>query len=571
MADEIENNENSEEQETGQESPQDERLEKRKKKTESKRQQALVKTALILGILIIINIISVKLFYRLDLTGNKIYTLSQASKDIVGSLDDKMVVKAYFTDNLPAPYNNTRRYLKETLDDYRNYSKGNLQYEIVSPSDETELEKDAQKYGIQPVQVQSYNNDKAEAMKAYMGIVFLYGGKQETLPFLGNIPNLEYEITGVIKRLTEKQLKKVGVLSGNGMPGTDKFGKVGQYLQKFYTITPVDASKNAPIPNDISVLLVFAPKAPPQQQGMRQQQAPAPTIPENLKFAIDQYVMGGGRVIFLADKINISSQQQFQFAQVSNMGIEDMFESYGIKYLNNIVSDKECAYVNVPVNQGGMQFYTQMPFPYYPKIININQNIPAFSGIGQIYLGLTSSLDTSIAGPKGISVEPLLTTSAKTGLLNDIAVIQATGKMLPDSMFKASNVPVGVLYSGKFSSFYKGKVVPADTASGSAPVPVNIKEVSPDTKIIAIGNDDFILDDFRGPDENLAFFSSMIDYMTDDAGLSEIRQKDATPKPLKSVEDSTRKIVKYGLLAGPPVLVLLFGVFRWRKRKASRS
>jgi len=225
----------------------------------------------------------------------------------------------------------------------------------------------------------------------------------------------------------------------------------------------------------------------------------------------------------------------------------------------------------VPVNQGGMQFYTQMPFPYYPKIININQNIPAFSGIGQIYLGLTSSLDTSIAGPKGISVEPLLTTSAKTGLLNDIAVIQATGKMLPDSMFKASNVPVGVLYSGKFSSFYKGKVVPADTASGSAPVPVNIKEVSPDTKIIAIGNDDFILDDFRGPDENLAFFSSMIDYMTDDAGLSEIRQKDATPKPLKSVEDSTRKIVKYGLLAGPPVLVLLFGVFRWRKRKASRS
>ena len=142
MADEIENNENSEEQETGQESPQDERLEKRKKKTESKRQQALVKTALILGILIIINIISVKLFYRLDLTGNKIYTLSKASKDIVGTLDDKMVVKAYFTDNLPAPYNNTRRYLKETLDDYRNYSKGNLQYEIVSPSDETELEKE---------------------------------------------------------------------------------------------------------------------------------------------------------------------------------------------------------------------------------------------------------------------------------------------------------------------------------------------------------------------------------------------------------------------------------------------
>src|SRR5438128_8909755 len=125
MADEIENNENTENTEE-QEQNTDERLESRKKKTESRRQQALLRTGLILGILIIVNIISVNLFFRIDLTGNKIYTLSPASKDIIGSLEDKMVVKAYFTDNLPAPYNNTRRYLKEILDDYRNYSKGNF-------------------------------------------------------------------------------------------------------------------------------------------------------------------------------------------------------------------------------------------------------------------------------------------------------------------------------------------------------------------------------------------------------------------------------------------------------------
>src|SRR5258706_5493608 len=208
MADQIENNENNSEHESSEN--QDSRLENRQKKTDSRRQQALLRIGLLLGIRIIINIISLNLFYRLDLTGNKIYTLSKASKDIIGKLDDKLVVKAYFTDNLPAPYNNTRRYLKETLDDYRNYSKGNMQYEIISPSDETELEKDAQKYGIQPVQVQTYKDDRAEAMKAYMGMVFLYNGKQESLPFIGNVPNLEYEITGIIRRLTEKQLKKVG-------------------------------------------------------------------------------------------------------------------------------------------------------------------------------------------------------------------------------------------------------------------------------------------------------------------------------------------------------------------------
>ena len=108
-------------------------------------------------------------------------------------------------------------------------------------------------------------------------MLFLYGGKQETLPFIGNTENLEYEITGVIKRLSEKQLKKIGILNGPNMPGQDKIGKVAQFLNKFYTVTPVDASKNAPIPNDIAVLIVFSPKEPQQQQQQMMKQAPGGT------------------------------------------------------------------------------------------------------------------------------------------------------------------------------------------------------------------------------------------------------------------------------------------------------
>src|SRR4030095_6211320 len=101
-------------------------------------------------------------------------------------------------------------------------------YEIISPSDETELEKDAQRYGIQPVQIQTYKNDRAEAMKAYMGMVLLYGGKQETIGLIGGVENLEYDITGTIKRLTEPQLKKVGILSGGSLPGADKTAQTTQ-------------------------------------------------------------------------------------------------------------------------------------------------------------------------------------------------------------------------------------------------------------------------------------------------------------------------------------------------------
>lgn len=575
MTEETEKNENTEELEQTEEMPVDKRLQDRQKKTESRRQQAVFRIALVVGIIVLINIISIKLFssLRLDLTSNKIYTLSSASKNIVSKLDDKLVVKSYFTDNLPSPYNNTRRYLQEILEDYRNYSNGNFNYEIISPSDELKLEEDAQKFGIQPVQVQTVKDDRAEAMKAYMGLVFLYSGKQETLPFIGNIGNLEYEITGVIKRLTEAQLKKVAVLGGTDMPGLDKIGKVNQFLSKFYNMTVVDASKNTPIPNDISALVVFSPKAQQQQQQMMmKQQAPPPTIPDNVKFAIDQYIMNGGKVIFLLNKISISSQQQFQFAQAINVGVEDMLESYGIKINNNIIKDKDCASVQVPVQTGGFQMYTQIPFPYYPRISNINRNMPAFGTLGQIFLSFTTDLDTAIAGLKGLKVQPILTTSPKTGVDKEFSLVQASGQMLPDSMFKTSNLTVGALFTGTFQSFYKGKPVPADTVTGSSPVATTIKEQSPaETKVIVIGNGDFPQDEFRGPDENLVFFANMIDFMTDDVGLSEIRAKDSNPQPLKTIEDSTKKIIKYMLWVLPSFIVLGYGLMRWKKRKAQKE
>ncbi|MCC6866367.1 MAG: Gldg family protein [Ignavibacteria bacterium] len=573
MSEELENkDELNNEEESVEEIAEDSRLAGRKKKTESRRRQAIISILLVAGILVVLNIIAIKFFHRWDLTPNNIYTLSDASKQIVSKLDDKLVIKAYFTDNLPSPYNNNRRYLQELLDDYRSASNGKINYEIISPSDQEELEKEAQKYGIQPVQVQTVKNDRAEALKAYMGMVLLYGGKQEAIPFVGNTENLEYDITGVINRLTLPELKKIGVLSGDGMPGVDKIGKVNQYLTKFYNVTNIDASKNNPIPADVKTLIVFSPKAPQQNQMMgQQQQAPPPVVPENIKFAIDQYIMNGGRVIFLLSKINVSSQQQFQIAQVVSTGLEDMLEGYGAKVNKTIITDKECAFIQVPVQQGPLQMYTQIPFPYYPKIVNINRDIPSFANIGQVFLGFTSDLDLNAAGTKGVKVTPLLTTSPKTGVANEFAIVQASGQMLPDSMFKAKDLVVGAIYDGVFKSFYNGKSIPSDTAAGSNPPPTTVKPESPVSKIIVLGNGDFPQDDFRGPDESLLFFANMIDYMSDDAGLSQIRSKDANPKPLDSIEDSTRTIVKYGMLVGPPLLVLIYGLFRWNKRKKARS
>src|SRR5512142_2611851 len=142
--------------------------------------QAIGRALLILVILILVNIISIRIFGRLDLTKEKVYTLSDASKKLVGNLDDRINIKAYFTDDLPAPYNNNRRAVLDILNDYRAYSNGNIHFEFINPQGE-KGEQEAQQEGIPPIQVQVVNNDKLEVKRGYLGLVMQYEDKKEVI------------------------------------------------------------------------------------------------------------------------------------------------------------------------------------------------------------------------------------------------------------------------------------------------------------------------------------------------------------------------------------------------------
>src|SRR5437879_334397 len=148
------------------------------------RRQMVLRFLLITGILLLLNVLSSRFFTRVDLTKEKIYTLSDASRNLVRSLDDKFLVKAYFTSDLPAPYNNNRREVQDQLDEYRAYAGGNFQYEFIDPSKKPELEQEAERYGVPAVQVQVLKEDKLQIEKAHMGLVLLYGDKQEHLPVI---------------------------------------------------------------------------------------------------------------------------------------------------------------------------------------------------------------------------------------------------------------------------------------------------------------------------------------------------------------------------------------------------
>ncbi|MDD5363204.1 MAG: GldG family protein [Ignavibacteria bacterium] len=526
------------------------------------KKDTLIKLAIIIGIIIVVNVISNRIFTRIDLTKNKSYTLSPISKDIVGNLGDKLVIKAFFSDNLPAPYNTLRRQVQDLLSDYRSYSKGNMNYEFFNPIADDEngdLQKEAQKYGIQPVQVQVIDNDKMEVKKTYLGLVVLYEGKQEVLPVVQTVNNLEYDLTSTIKRITTEKKKKIGFLQGHSEYDYTKFQTINSTLSSQYEIINVNLDKNRIIPDDVSTLII---------QGSKSE------VPEWQKYLIDQFIMRGGNVAFLINKIVPNFQQQMVIGEQVKNNLDDLMANYGLVVQADLIRDAQCAPVQV---QSQIGFPITVNYPYFPNVSNINQDIAAFKNIKSVVLSFVSSLDLNAAISKNLKVTPILTTSDKSGkaegfFLLNLEQFQNMKKSQADSMFNSKGFVVGALYEGNFNSFYAGKPIPKDTVTGVIEnTNQQLNASQKPSKLILVGDADFANEEARPPKDNVTFFVNMVDYLADDVGLTQIRSKENSESPIEEVSDGTKKFIKYFNLMFPPLAVLFVGLFVWNKRKLKKK
>lgn len=519
--------------------------------TKSSRTQSLIRLATVFGILILLNIVSVRLFGRLDMTRNQIFTLSDASRNLMRSLDDRITVRAYFTEDLPAPYNNNRRQLLDLLNEYRAYSRGNLQFEFIDPSGE-KGEQDAQQQGIAPVQVQVVKEDKFEVKRAYMGAVFLYEDRKEVLPLVQNTENLEYEISSTVKRLVNRKQLKIGFLSGHGEPALTELTRTQELLRRQYEMSPVDVSKNTPVPQDISALIIAAP---------------ATRLPEADKFQIDQYLMRGGRIAFLLNRIDATLQGRM--GQPLDLNIDDLLNAYGVKINADLVRDVQCANVSIVQQQFGFSVQSQVPLPLLPIASTFSKGNAMVKDLQGIILFFCSSVDTLNPSAKNLRAEVLVRSSTQSGRVTGPFIIDPLQRYVQED-FPEKGIPLALLVQGRFTSAFAGKPAPSDTAAGSlAPASAPLTSGA-ETRIVLVGDGDFIRDQY-GNRDNLTFFANMVDYLVDDAGLIAIRTKETALTPLEPVSDGTKKLVKYANLSIPIILVVGYGLLRWRIRKARRK
>jgi ABC-2 type transport system permease protein len=188
-----------------------------------------------------------------------------------------------------------------------------------------------------------------------------------------------------------------------------------------------------------------------------------------------------------------------------------------------------------------------------------------------LILFFASSVDTDRVGALGLTAEILMRSSKQSGRLTGMFMYDPLQHYLR-SDFTEEGIPLAAIVEGRFTSLYQGKPAPADTSAGSLPPAASPLATSPDTRIVLVGDGDFARDEYIGGNrDNVTFFANMIDYLVDDAGLITIRTKEAVNPPLDPVADATKKIVKYADMGLPPLLVIGYGVFRWRMRRARKK
>jgi len=199
-----------------------------------------------LVVVVLVNVAGITLFYRLDLTANQMYSISEASKTVVSTLSEPLTVKVFFTRNLPAPHNNTERYLHDLLEEYAvyagkyfNYSFYDVSVEEGELSDKSrENQEMANNYGIHPVQIQAIEKDEVKFQKAYMGMVIIHGDLIERIPTITTTDGLEYKLTTAMQKLNNKI---------SALLGLQNKIKIKLYLSSsLYQLGPYIGIKNLP-------------------------------------------------------------------------------------------------------------------------------------------------------------------------------------------------------------------------------------------------------------------------------------------------------------------------------------
>ncbi len=489
-----------------------------------------IQLVLIAAVIIALNMLSNKFYSRLDLTQDRIYTLSDATINILNDLNEPITVTVYLTEDLPAGMMKSINDFKSMLIEYADESNGMLAYEYIDPSKDKETERKAMENGVMPTLINVKEKDQVSQKKAYLGAIIQIGDQKETIPIINQGEGLEYALSSSIKKMADMDKITIGFIQGHGEPQLMAFQQVLMDLGVLYNVEPVNLNDSALNLNKYKTLALVAP---------------TDSIPDYELTILDQYMANGGNLYLAIDRVE-GNLQNLQGSE-KNTGVESWLENKGLIVESNFVIDKQCNTVGVTQNNGFMRYTTQIPFPYLPRISNFSDH-PVTKGLEQVVFEFASSIQ--YVGDTSITYLPLAWSSKKSGT-QPVPTYFSVDKKWQDTDFPLNNLTVAALLEGKFKGQKDSRLVIitdgnfAVNGTGQRP-----RQVNPD---------------------NVNLMVNAIDWLSDDTGLVGLRTKGITSRPIDQMEDTKRTILKYTNFSLPLLLVIFLGLFRYQRNNRKRT
>ena len=558
-------------------------------------------------LVVLVNILLSWVDFRIDLTQDKKHSISKETKQILTDLEDVVFIKIYLAGDFPTEFKHLQSELLNLLTSFKSIAGDNFDYEVIDPnntndeSEKIDLFKQLVKDGLTPTDIEIRSTSSKSSQIIFPGALIYYKDRQQAVNFLKNsvtkqageninasIENLEYEFIAAIHHLAKNNIEKIAFLEGNGeltdkevYDLTESVLQDNDKLNYHYAIErfnikefEIDSSKmEADISKQILDLSSFKALI-----------IAKPTIAFNMleKFIIDQYIMNGGKILWLIDGVNAtmdSLQKANSFIALKNdLNLDDQLFKYGVRINPNLIEDLRST--QIPIVTGysnNMPQQSYFPWPYYPLLFS-EINHPISKGLDAIKCDFASSIDTI----QNTIKKTILLTSSKQSRINPTPAKISLGILQnppPIESFNKSQLPIAVLLEGEFESVFKNRILPKeqsiDFKDKSKPTQMIVvsdgdvarNSVSNNGDIYPLGYDRFINYTYPG---NKKFVMNAIHYLCDDVGLTRLKSKEIKLRLLDKEKIASNMFLIQFINIVFPLLLLLIATLlflNFKKRK----
>ncbi len=564
-----------------------------------------------LSIVIVAAFLLTLVFYKWDLTAEKRHSLTPATEELLGEINDNLFIRCYLHGEYPSGFKHLEQSIKERLDEFRDYSNGHIEYEFIDPYESgdkkiiNETFKALDEKGLKFSNI-SFNENGAQSSKLiWPAAIVEYQGKEYPIQFLKtdmptpsdamintSVNNLEYELANGLRKITRKKKPAIAILTGHreieGIHMADFiFG-----LQENYDIEPVRID---------SQLFAFSDKIDGAKFRINRYESLVIAGPDSIvgdrdRFVIDQFIMNGGKVLWMLDALNINMDSlrraETTMAASNENGMYEMLFEYGVRLNRTLVIDFQGAPImldNGPM--GNQRSYVDRTNYYAPLILSVNNTHPITSNLDPIKMEFAGSLDTVNQNPEIIKI-PLLKSSKLSKELKSPVRVDLQLLAFGQEYFQNGNQPeraMAMILEGQFPSAFRDQLPnPVKTDPNIA-----YRDKSVPTKMIVIADGDIAYNDvdYRGNKpmplalgydpqfkrvlyDNKEFLLNCMNYLLDDQALISVRSRTIQLRKLDMAKiQDNKNTIKLANTAFPIVLVLLAGIIQFivRRKKWAKA